>query len=200
VPAVGTSGMLFVRMTGKLAMKFAFAAAGVVVCSLGLSLLAQTAPPAPTTQPSGGVDAPLKSQSADQVLNQMLKPASNPSRPLQPVPEKAPTDQTSGAGAVNPDAPRVTVLREGTFVFDRIARLTKTQAGQSELTFESDGKALRDPPMIILPNLKLQQMEDQVAASNRDLKFRVTGMVTEYRGRNCILLERAVALDPALQF
>jgi hypothetical protein len=199
VPAVGTSGNLFVRMTGKTVMKFLAAAAAVGVLSFGLALRAQSAP---TTQPSStaGPDAPFKSQPADQVLNQMLKPATNPSRPLPPVSEKPPADKSSGPGAVSPDAPRVNVLREGTYVFDRTARLTKTQTGQPEITFESDGKALRDPPMLILPNLKLQQMEDQVSAANRDLKFRVTGMVTEYRGRNYILLERAVALDPNLQF
>lgn len=205
MPAVGTSDKLIVRMTGKTLMKFLVAAAATVgVLSFGLTLWAQTAPPQqpPATQPSTtpSADGPLKSQSADQVLNQMLKPASNPARPLQPVPENAPTDKSSGPGAVSPDAPRVNVLREGTYLFDRTARLTKTTKGESELTFESDGKALRDPPMIILPNLKLQQMEDQVSAANRDLKFRVTGMVTEYRGRNYILLERAVALDPNLQF
>jgi hypothetical protein len=188
-------------MTGKFEMKFVALAAAMVLLWSALA----RAQSAPTTQPSGssapgGSDAPLKSQPADQVLNQMLKPSTRPSTPLAPVPERAPTDKSSGSGAVKPDAPRVNVIREGTFVFDRIARLNKTSSGQPELAFESDGKALRDPPMLILPNLKLQQMEDQVAAASRDLKFRVTGMVTEYRGRNYILLERAVALDPAVQF
>ncbi|MDB5319809.1 MAG: hypothetical protein JWN40_1440, partial [Phycisphaerales bacterium] len=71
----------------------------------------------------------------------------------------------------------------------------------AELTFEADGKALKDPPMIILPNLKLMQMENAVAGNSRDLRFKVTGVVTEYKGRNYILLERVVVVpDVAQQF
>jgi hypothetical protein len=45
--------------------------------------------------------------------------------------------------------------------------------------------------MLILPTLALMQMEN-ASQNNRDRKFRVTGMVTEYRGRNCILMDKAV--------
>lgn len=181
-------------------MKPATLAAAILLCFAARGLAQTTQPstqPPAATESGGG----LKSQSADQVFNQMLKPAAtNPSRPLEPVADKPVTDKASGPGTVGPAAPRVNVIREGTFIFDRTARLTHAQNGESELTFESDGKALRDPPMLILPNLKLQQMEDQVTAASRDLKFRVSGMVTEYHGRNYVLIERVVALDPALQF
>ena len=63
------------------------------------------------------------------------------------------------------------------------------------ITFEADGKALKDPPVVVLPNLKLQLMEDQIKQTNRDLKFRVTGMVTEYRGRNYVLLDKVVVVS-----
>jgi hypothetical protein len=155
----------------------------------------------PTTRPASDAGGSLKSLSADQVLDQMLKPASNPTQLLEPVPDKPMRDSSSGSGAVKPDAPTANLHREGTFVIDSVARLTHTQSGQSELTFESDGKSLKDAPMIILPNLKLMQMEDSVSGANRDLKFRVTGMVTEYRGRNYIMLEKAVVVpDVAQQF
>ena len=40
-----------------------------------------------------------------------------------------------------------------------------------------------------------------VTGSNRDLKFRITGMVTEYKSRNYILLEKAmVESDTGNQF
>jgi hypothetical protein len=35
-------------------------------------------------------------------------------------------------------------------------------------------------------------MEDAVKSTNRDLRFRVTGMLTEYRGRNYLLLEKVL--------
>jgi hypothetical protein len=88
----------------------------------------------------------------------------------------------------------VNVLRERSQVFDRVARLTHSADGlQEEITLESDGTALQDPPLILLPNLKLVALEG--AAGDRDARFRVTGMVTEYRGRNYILLQKVVVMS-----
>jgi len=55
--------------------------------------------------------------------------------------------------------------------------------------------------MLLLPNQKLGELEGVVAAANRDLKFRVTGVVTEYKGRNYLLVEKyIVPIDLAQQF
>lgn len=141
---------------------------------------------AQTTQPS-----------ARERLDEMLKPTTQTSaRPLQPAGSGLEPDRTTGTGAVAPSAPSLSVLREGSFIVDRVGRLTRASEGQGwEFTFESDGQALRDPPVLVLPNLKLMLMEDQLKETQRDLKFRVTGMVTEYRGRNYILLEKVVVLS-----
>jgi len=151
----------------------------------------------PATQPS------VRSLSADQLLSQMLKPG-NPSaaRPLQAIDDGPIVDASSGAGAVAPGAPTLNVLREGTYLADRVGRLNRTSDGsQAELTFDSDGKAMKDPPVLILPNLKLMAMENAVIGTNRDLRFRITGVVTEYRGRNYVLLEKVVVVpDPTQQF
>jgi hypothetical protein len=42
-------------------------------------------------------------------------------------------------------------------------------------------------------------MENATKAQSRDLRFRVTGMVTEYGGRNYILLEKVVVVPDAVQ-
>ncbi len=158
---------------------------------------ADTQPAAPSTQPTAGG----KSLSADQMLSQMLKaPPSGVAKPLAPVAQPPAADRTSGAGAVKPEAPAVNVMREGTFLVDRTGRLTRTADGNSaEFTFEADGKTLRDPPVVILPNLSLMKMEDAVKSNSRDLRFRITGMVTEYRGRNYVLLEKVVVIPDVLQ-
>ncbi|MFT3785562.1 MAG: hypothetical protein QM770_05285 [Tepidisphaeraceae bacterium] len=85
-------------------------------------------------------------------------------------------------------------MREGTYRVDRVGRLTRADSGW-EFTFESDGKALQDPPVRLLPNLKLQQMEDDLTNANRDLRFQITGMLTEYRGKNYILIEKVIVLS-----
>ena len=175
----------------------------LVMCAMAFLLTAGTTlaqATRPTTRPSSnGSKDDLKYMSSDQLMGQLLKPTTHPSRPLDPLSERPVQDKSSGGGAVAPGAPAVTLLREGTFIVDRLARLTHGDKGQAELSFESDGKTLHDPPMIILPNQKLMQMEDFNTLTSRDLKFRVTGMVTEYRGRNYILLEKAIVIPDTVQ-
>ncbi len=165
-----------------------------LVCLCTATALAQTTQPA-STQPSD------KILPTDQMLNQMLRtPGANAARPLQPVSQQPAIDATTGAGAVAPSAASMQVMREGTFIVDRTGRLARGADGQSwELVFESDGRAMKDPPFVILPNLKLMAMEDAIKSQSRDLRFRVTGMVTEYGGRNYILLEKVVVVPDAGQ-
>jgi hypothetical protein len=154
----------------------------------------------PATQP-GGDPNDMKFMSADQVFSQMSKPTTRPSKSLAPVSETAIHDRTSGSAAVRPNAPMVRLMREGTLVVDRLGRLSHNDTGAAEFTFESDGKAMQDPPMLLLPNLKLGELEGVVASNNRDLKFRLTGMVSEYKGRNYLMVEKfIVPIDMAQQF
>jgi hypothetical protein len=140
---------------------------------------------------------------ADQLLNQMLRPANGPAmQPLQPILNPPVMDQTSGKMVVPNSAIPQNLKREGDYIRDRLGRLTKSADGsQTEFTFESDGRTMQDPPVIILPNLKLMAMENAVNSANRDLRFRITGPVTEYKGRNYILLEKvSVVQDTTQQF
>lgn len=165
-----------------------------VVPSTQPAAAAAPASPAPAAEATPAALPP-----ADQVLNQMLRSApAGTARPLRPIQDPPALDRKTGHGAVAPGAASLPVLREGTFVIDRVGRLSPSPDGHSvEFAFESDGAALRDPPVIILPNLKLMAMETAARASNRDLKFRVTGMVTEYNGRNYLLLEKVLVVPDA---
>ena len=172
---------------------------GAILTGILLLVIAQSAH-AQTTRPATSQPMP-----ANQKLDQMLRPmpgTSGGAKPLLPEPGPAPVDASTGAAAVAPGAVQLNVIREGTFLVDRIGRLTRSADGQNwEFTFEADGQAMKDPPVIILPNLKLMSMEDAVNSGNRDLRFRVTGQVTEYKGRNYILLEKvSVVQEKAQQF
>jgi hypothetical protein len=184
--------------------RFPLAVAFLIACSP--AAIAQTPPQsppptsqptsAPTTRPSSGV----KPVAPGQLLDSLLKPPSAAGQPLQPIPEGPAVDATTGAGAVAPGAPQLNLRREGSLILDATARLTRGADGATaELTFEADGKAMKDPPMIILPNLKLTQMENAVTSSARDIRFKVTGTVTEYKGRNYILLEKVVVVPEVTQ-
>jgi hypothetical protein len=167
----------------------------------------QTTQPAgssPVTEPAAPLPDLLREDEilpAEQMLDQMLRsPSLSGSRPLLPVPDVPSEDRTTGRSAVAPGAPTLPVVREGTFVIDRVGRLTRAADGHGwELTFDSDGRSMQDPPMVLLPNLKLMQMEEAVKTASRDLRFRVTGMVTEYRGRNYMLLEKVVIVPDSQQ-
>lgn len=184
-------------------------AAWIATCLAAGLCQAQTAP---TDNSAGPSTAPATQQDAQQEMNDLLaggNPGANPvpGAPLAAAPggqtdsstpgaaAPLPIDATSGSGAVAPGAPPVQVLREGSFIVNRIGRLSHTNDGsQMQFTFDSDGRTMKDPPLLVLPNLKLMQMESALDNSNRDLRFRVSGMVTEYKGRNYVLLDKFVVV------
>lgn len=171
-------------------MKFALMSS-LAMSLIAVGVLAQDAT-LPATQPA---EVP-----AADLLNRMLKPPGDAPAPLQPIVLPPPPNSVTGWGAIAPNAATQPVIREGTFITDRTGRLTKSADGlHEEFTFDADGQAMQDPPMIILPNLKLELMEQANTGSNRDLKFRVTGMVTEYQNRNYLLMERVVVVPDVVQ-
>lgn len=174
--------------------------AGLTLIATASLAQSEATSPAPTTAATTATTRPsAKPVDAAQTLSRMLRPTTPVAKPLQPLPSNTPiVDITSGKYALTPGAPDAKLVREGTYIVDRVGRLRRSDDGQhEEFVFDSDGAALQDPPMVILPNLTLMQMEN-ASVANRDRKFRVTGMVTEYRGRNCVLMDKAVPVadDP----
>lgn len=124
------------------------------------------------------------------MLRQLIAPARPALQPLQPAPD--PPDKNKAATSVAPGATGLTLRREGDFIVDRVARLNTTADGQKELVFEADGRFMQDPPMIVLPSLNLMVLEGAIKKASRDLRFRISGQVTEYNGRNYILVSKVV--------
>ncbi len=144
-----------------------------------------------TTRPAAG------GQSADDVLNRLLQPSRPAALPLEPLPD-LPKRDVGTAKTVAPAGEQLNLIREGTYLVDRVGRLNRTAENMHELTLEADGKGMKDPPLLILPNLKLMTMEKYIQNTSRDLRFRVTGLVTEYNGRNYILLDKVVVVPDQL--
>ena len=145
------------------------------------------------------VQVTLQTRPPHRELSQVLSLVYQPLPPVVKTKHPARVETASEAfefqAAVAPGAPAVNVLREGTFLVDRTGRLTRGADAQSwEFAFEADGKTMKDPPVVILPNLKLMAMVDAIKNANRDLKFKITGMVTEYNGRNYVLLEKVLVV------
>lgn len=96
---------------------------------------------------------------------------------------------------VTPRAHPMVLRKEGTYIADRNAQLRGADDGLSELVFTADRSGLSDPPVLVLPNSFLQQMEEAQTAAGRNLTFRITGMVTEYRDRNYVMVDKFVIVD-----
>lgn len=113
-------------------------------------------------------------------------PTTRPSSVLEPVKE----------GTTQPAAPEAQ-YREGTFLIDQIGRLTHNKKGEPIFTFEKDG---RTQQLTLMANSNLARMEDAAASAGGSQAFKITGMMTEYRGKNYLLVDRVVMAEaPATQ-
>ncbi len=134
---------------------------------------------------------------ADATMNRLLGPASTaPATRRDPAASQpAPADRTPAA-TVAPNAAPKRLLREGTFLVDRMGHVRETETGDYEFVFAADNAtaAAADPPMRLVPNLNLMAIDSQSIGTERR-RYRVTGRVTEYRGRNYLILEKVVFLD-----
>jgi len=81
-------------------------------------------------------------------------------------------------------------LREGTELKDRLAVFKP--AGDRTLCFVS-GMPQR---MIVLENLALERVLQTLERSSVELQWSIRGVVSEYRGTNYLLIQRAVVLGP----
>jgi hypothetical protein len=165
----------------------------IVVASVGVGQINPDSRSDPTTRSaqSGASDPRAATTAGD--FDRLLGPSRGEAAPLRP--ESTPAIDAASGVSVAPGARSVPLRREGSYLVDRIGRLSR-EGSQSpwQFAFESDGAALADPPVVVLPNLKLMLMEDQLEAAQSDLRFRITGMLTEYRNRNHVLIEKVVVL------
>jgi len=151
------------------------------------SLIAQ--PLARAADPAAPATAPA-TQSAESVLENLLhQPPSNPVTPTNTTSGPANPVVTPAGTAAAPNVPEAMRLREGQFVWNRIGRLVKDdKTDQWMLAFESDGKDMQDPPMTLLPSRLLMSMEQATDNGKRPIRFKVSGQVTEYHGKNYLLV------------
>ena len=167
------------------------------------SLVAAGAIAAPATRGPTSAPATQREDAADDVIDRLLPPATT--RPAESGSTLAPPDLaggqdlTSGDGelALAPDTRPQRLVPEGTYVLDRVGRVRASADGRSlEFIFAADGStavSAADPPMVLVPNLNLMALEVALREDG-SRPFRITGRVTEYEGRNHLILEKVVVL------
>lgn len=84
--------------------------------------------------------------------------------------------------------PKGKLLPEGSFIVNRLGRMIRAEHGGNWLfAFDSDGDAQQDPPMVLLPSRRLEQMEKLAQERGDALQLVVSGKVLVYHKRNYLL-------------
>jgi hypothetical protein len=151
---------------------------------------------APTTRPEGGTEASPETQPATTQPTTAPSSADLMSRLLS---EKNPTPVILPGTKKKIDAARVESVAPGAkgdviepatarLVVDRLMTIQQTgQARWCQATFEADN-TLREPPVILLPCRLLVFAEVQPPS----VRLRITGEITNYKGKRYMLLRKVV--------
>ena len=110
-----------------------------------------------------------------------------PTPPTAPPPGRAGMDLDPAVIGPLPGEAAPTLRREGEFLVSRRGRLIRADGGQQMFVFEADNMDAPEPPMVLQPCRRLQDMEDLVQQRGQSIVFIVSGQVHVYRGQNYLL-------------
>ncbi|MHC4718478.1 MAG: hypothetical protein ACYS5V_16020 [Planctomycetota bacterium] len=127
--------------------------------------------------------------SAAEVAEELLK--GTPDKPIIPPIERADRRGEGGASVAPPG--RAVPIGPSRMIVHRLARLTQSACpGWYALSFVSDN-TVQDPPMRVLPNLNLEQIEKLSGGGKvAGAVFHVTGDIETYRNTDYILLRNVI--------
>jgi len=157
-----------------------------------------TGTPVPTRAMGSAAAAPSPSSasataarvpSGPQAPQTITPPPPLPEVDIPPIPEV-------GKEPFKPGVPPVRkkptdVLQEGKRLFDREGRLEVDPLGRSFFVFDSG-----DKPMQLLENSWREMLETATARGAKYGRWRISGIVTVYEGKNYLLLTRVVRILP----
>lgn len=85
-------------------------------------------------------------------------------------------------------APEGQTLPEGAYLAQRRGTLHRLDSGVWVFVFDADAAGRAEPPMVVAPSIGLMQMRRLVESrADAGLRFKVSGRVTLYRGRNFLV-------------
>jgi len=158
----------------------------------------QTSQPStePTTLPtSEPTTLPTSEPSTQPTSEPTTIPTSEPTTESTTQPTTGPTTRPTTGPATQPAVviPPLAGITEGSFFSQREGRLQRSKDGrQIQFVFAQDGKQVEVP---ILQNLELMRLENAVDQSGWDVRFRASGWMTEYQGKNYIRLDQASRVE-----
>lgn len=183
--------------------------ASVATVAAALTVVAQSAPPSgaadrppastkpATTQPAENdeetVEPPAAPSPAD-ILRALTKPEDAPPKPVilpaqpgQTIRRKEVDPSALPPNAVAPIAAKL--YPDGYRIVDRPGRLAR-EGDYYVFAFESRGRGEIEPPIRLLPNRLLEDMEIISAGATKPVVFLISGELTEYHGINYLLIQK----------
>lgn len=114
------------------------------------------------------------------------RPTPQPISPLAPAPTVR-EDSIPGLEDADFRLTPAPLRREGSFIIRQRASLARLPGGERVAVFHRDAAGRAERPMVLLPCLTLQTMEQLAADAGGDTAFLITGQVYAYRGVNYLL-------------
>ena len=156
---------------------------------------------APNSVPMEGTQKESGSEKSEKVEQ---KPAIYDSNDVLPIPKemieklrnkpagpaKRTDNDTVKAATVKP--PKRPPIERDSVLADRTGFLIKRHKGLPVFAFDALGRNIQQVSLQLLPCEALQRAERQQFAEVDPLRFKIAGIVTKYKGRHYLLLERAL--------
>jgi hypothetical protein len=126
-------------------------------------------------------------------------PARRAPRPIAPnaAPPRPADDSIPGLEDADFRIAPAPLRREGSFITRQRGSVVRLPSGDKAFIFHKDAQGRAERPMVLLPCLALQSMEQIAADRNEDTAFLITGQVYAYRGVNYILPTAAPTVSVA---
>lgn len=171
----------------------------ILPLSIAKELPARPQPPEPAPAPvpkvqapqaQGATGEPTPQDDTERIRSSLMK--NRPAKPIVPAP--APRQPPSEEAGVTPSSRQPAAPPAGDILIDRTIRITPSADGQwMEARFEADN-TLQEQPVPLLPCRLLERAE------TIDGKLRITGILRRYKGRDYLLLRKALAERDMGQF
>jgi len=149
---------------------------------------APVAVPKKAPEPVKGAQAPVVTTPKTDGFENIIPPPQMPDVDIPPIPEVK--KEAPFKPGPRPVAKKKSdAIEEGKRLFDREGRLEVDPLGRPYFVFDSS-----DKPMQLLENTQRELLEITTDHGKRRAKWRVSGIVTVYEGKNYFLLTRATRI------
>jgi len=124
------------------------------------------------------VDTESSSDSVEDIIGDLESAVGGLARSAMPTVDEA---DAPGPGEFN------TLVREQTMLLSRRGQVTRTTSGAWLFVFDADSQGLSDPPMILMPCLLLEHLEQRVWRSGASVPVLISGRTYIFDNRNYLL-------------